>query len=93
MSCCIDNTNGTPAGQPEVASGSATIGAALTSVVVNHGMTGTPTVGQIQVTPSGNIGLATKFWVDTLTATQFTINVDLVPGGVGATFSWLGVIS
>jgi len=51
-------------------SGNATI-TASTSVVVNHGLVGTPT--SVQITRSA-VGMG-DFYVDTLTSTQFTIHV------------------
>jgi len=54
--------------------GSATIVASETSKVVSHGLATTPT--NVIVTPRGNIG---SVWVDTFTATQFTIHCSTAP--------------
>ena len=59
-----------------------------TSIVVSHNLVYTPVAGEIQVTPTNSMGSATKFWVDTLTATTFTINVDADPTSVNANFAW-----
>ncbi len=50
-----------------------------TSVVVPHGLASTPASGQIQVTPMKTWSAASEFWFDTITATDFTIRVDLDP--------------
>ena len=70
-------------------SGTATIGSSSTTVAVNHGLSYTPLINDIRVTPTNNLGNAAKFWVSNPTATQFTINIDSNPGGGNtATFSW-----
>lgn len=58
-----------------------------TSVVVTHGLGVTPVAGNIMVTPIESWGSATKFWFDTITATQFTIKVDQDPGA-DVDFAW-----
>lgn len=70
------------------ANGTATVVNGQTSVVVTHGLEKTPTLQQIAVTPTNNMGNATKFWISTPTATQFTINVNADPGAGTATFAW-----
>lgn len=69
------------------AKGSATIPAASTSVVVNHGLAITPPTGSIQLTLSNNSAVA-KIWVSGVTSTQFTINCNVAPGGSGQTVEW-----
>ena len=64
--------------------GTATLLNATTSIVVAHGCSATPT--NITVTP-GSIGNATKWWVDTIGGTNFTIHVDQDPGA-DITFYW-----
>lgn len=54
--------------------GVATITAATSTVVVAHGLTGTPTI--INVTPRETIAAASFLWVDTIGATNFTINTN-----------------
>lgn len=72
------------------AKGTATVAAGSTSVAVNHGLAiaVTPGLSNFQVTPTNNMGAATKFWISSPTTTQFTVNVDGAPGGSGATFVW-----
>lgn len=73
-------------------SGTAIVASGTTSIVVNHGLDVTPTADDVSVTPTNNLGTATKFWIDTLTATQFTINVDADPGAGTATFAWRAAV-
>jgi len=70
-------------------SGTTSITSAATSVTVSHGLSETPPAEGIQVTPRNGMGAATKFWVNTITATTFDINIDVAPGGAfTANFSW-----
>ena len=55
--------------------------------MVAHGLDETPVAGDIQVTPIEAWGVAVSFWVDTVTATEFTINVDADPEQ-DVDFSW-----
>lgn len=73
-------------------SGTATVVNTTTTIVVTHGLSTTPTLAAIKVTPTNNLGTATKFWISTPTATQFTINVDADPGAGTATFAWSATI-
>jgi len=68
--------------------GTATILSATTSIAVTHGLDKTPAAGDIMITPAESIGNANSFWVDTYTATQFTINVDAAPGA-DTDFIWV----
>jgi hypothetical protein len=68
--------------------GTATIPSGATTIVVPHGLAKTPTSQNISITPTNNLGNATKFWFSNVTTTQFTINVNVDPTGSGATFSW-----
>lgn len=69
-------------------SGTATVINTATTSVVTHAMSRTPSINDIKVTPTNDLGDATKFWISTITATQFTINVDVDPGVDTATFVW-----
>ncbi len=69
-------------------SGTATVLNTTTSIVVNHGLATTPALADIKVTPTNNLGSAAKFWISTVTSTQFTINVNADPGAGTATFVW-----
>jgi hypothetical protein len=81
---CADNVNFVTKSQ-----GAASVTNGTTSIAVAHGLSLTPGVSNIQVTPTNNLGSATKFWISTPTSTQFTINVDSDPGVTTATFAWL----
>lgn len=70
------------------AAGTAVVANGVTTAVVTHGLSVTPLLANIKVTPTNNLGTATKFWVSNPTGTQFTINVDASPGAGTATFSW-----
>jgi hypothetical protein len=68
--------------------GTATIAATGTTVLVTHGLT-SATAGQVKVTitPTSNYTPAAQVWVDTITSTTFNIRVD---AGVtsNSTFQW-----
>ena len=64
------------------AMGSGTLLAGNTSVTITHGLSIVPRT--ILAIPQGNVGY---FWVDTITATQFTFNVSAAPG-VAVPLSW-----
>jgi len=68
-----------------VAYGSATVLATTTSIEVTHGLTGTPTSVIItpSVTPKGKY-----YWVDTIGATTFKINIDSADATDPISFSW-----
>lgn len=68
-------------------SGTAAVLNSNTSIVVSHGLITTPT--RVQITPRENPTNAVAFWwVDTLTTTQFTINVNADPGASNLDFDW-----
>lgn len=67
------------------AKGQASITAAATTVVVNHGLSGTPDLQDIRLVPLTSLGTSVTYWVSTNTSTQFTINVNTAPG---VTISW-----
>ncbi len=68
-------------------SGSATVLNTTTSIVVAHGLPATPT--RIQITPRENPTNAVSFWwVDTVGAANFTINVNADPGASNLDFDW-----
>lgn len=57
-------------------SGTATVpSGGPTSVIVTHGLAVTPSANDILISPTNSMGSATKFWVNTINATTFTINV------------------
>jgi hypothetical protein len=68
--------------------GVATVASGSTTIAVNHGLSETPALNTISVTPTNSLGTAAKFWISGVGATQFTINVDADPGATTATFAW-----
>jgi hypothetical protein len=68
--------------------GTATITSAATTVTVTHSIGITPAISDIQVTPTNSMGTAAKYWIDTVTATTFNVNVNAAPGATTATFNW-----
>lgn len=68
--------------------GTATVANGTTSIAVNHGLSVTPALANISVTPTNSLGTAAKFWISGVGATQFTINVNADPGATTATFAW-----
>lgn len=77
------------AGYVTEAAGLATITSGATTVVVTHGLSYTPAVYDISLTPaeqgSNDYG---RFWVSTITSTQFTINVSADPGASNLDVAW-----
>lgn len=67
--------------------GVATLDNGDTTKVVTHGLGFTPEDGDIIICPIESLGAAVRFWVDTLTATQFTINVNADPTA-DVDFAW-----
>ena len=74
------------------ASGTETIATAATSVDVTHGLAVTPTADDISVTPAGSLLAASSFWIDTIGASTFRINVNGAPGGAGVLFAWKAIV-
>jgi hypothetical protein len=72
-------------------SGTATLLSAGTSIVVTHGLSATPVAGDIMVVPIETWGNMTKFWLDTYTATQFTVHADIAPGA-DTDFAWKAIV-
>lgn len=71
-------------------SGTATITAGSTSVSVTHGSGVVPGDDDVRVTPLDNLN-GRSFWVDTIGAVVFKINIDV--GDIGDhTFNWQVVI-
>lgn len=68
--------------------GTAIVPNGSTTVVVNHGLSVTPTAGDVSVTPTNSMGAAAKYFVGSYTATQFTITVNADPGATTASFAW-----
>lgn len=74
-------------------SGTATVSSGDTTVVVPHGLSLTPPIENITVTPTNNLGNASNYWVSDVTANSFTINVNTDPGQDGATFVWTAKVT
>jgi len=73
-------------------SGTATVANGQTIIDVTHGLSVTPTANDVQVTPTNDLGNATKFWISDLGASTFRINVDGDPGASTATFAWSAAV-
>jgi hypothetical protein len=71
-----------------ISNGAADVASGTTTIVVSHGLSNTPGLNDIAVTPTNDLGNAAKFWISTPTASSFTINVDSDPGAGGASFAW-----
>lgn len=73
-----------------VNSGSATITSGNTSIAVTHGAGYTPAAADIRLLPTNSpTNDPGNFWVSSIGATQFTINVRNDPGASGAIFTWV----
>ncbi len=70
-------------------SGTATVLSGQTTIAVTHGLDVTPTVEDISITfnEQGTSDYG-RWWVDTITSTQFTLNVSVDPGVSNLTFGW-----
>lgn len=74
-------------------SGTGSIGAAAVAVNITHNLDVTPQDGDIMVTPTNDMGNATKMWVSAYAADTFTVTIDAVPGGVDtADFAWKAMV-
>lgn len=74
-------------------SGSSLITSAATTVVVTHGLAVTPAAENITIigkeNPTNSVGTV---WVDTITSTQFTVNVENDPGASNWDFGWRAIV-
>jgi hypothetical protein len=72
------------------AAGTATVAAGDTSVSVATGLAADLSPARIIVTPLSSLGVAARFWVSNVDASNrtFDITVDAAPGGAGAEFAW-----
>jgi hypothetical protein len=68
--------------------GTGTLLSGGTTSVINHGLAVTPVAGQIWVTPTSAMGDARYLYLDTYTATQFTVHSDVDPATANITFAW-----
>jgi hypothetical protein len=72
-------------------SGTATLVNGQTSIAVNHGLAVTPIAGDIIVVPIEAWGNMNTFYIDTYTATQFTIHSPINPGQ-DVDFAWKAIV-
>lgn len=72
------------------ASNSATVLATTTTLVVNHGLAVAPTFVTLTVGPGGPSNAST-YWVSNITATQFTINVNIALT-LNVLFFWTAIV-
>jgi len=68
--------------------GVATITSGSTYIDVAHGLDRAPAAEDISVTPTNNLGNASKFWISDVGPSTFRINVNSTPGATTATFAW-----
>ncbi len=75
------------------ASGTGSVTSGATTDVITHGLSVTPTAADIRITfteqGSNDYG---RWWVDSITSTQFTLNVSADPGGNNLDFSWQAIV-
>ena len=73
----------------------ASIATTTSSIVVTHNLSATPTVANIQVTPTSSLAASgvNSFWVSTPTSTTFTINVNANVTTTAMTFAWSARVS
>lgn len=75
------------------ASGTGSITSGGTTDVITHGLGTTPTISDITITwgeqGTNDYG---RWWVDTFTSTQFTVNVSADPGASNLDFGWQAVV-
>ena len=60
---------------------------ALLALAVAHGLAATPTVINIAFREQGDADYG-RWWVDTIGATNFTLNVSVNPGASNLDFAW-----
>lgn len=74
-------------------SGTGTIASGATTAVVTHGLAVTPTLDDISIT-FGEQGTSDygRWWVGTITSTQFTLNVSADPGASNLDFAWRAIV-
>lgn len=69
--------------------GAAVILSGTTAIAVTHNLSSTPVAKELWVTPTQNpTNDPGNWWIDTITSTQFTINVRNNPGASNMSFAW-----
>jgi len=61
---------------------------ASSEVTINHGLTVTPTIDEINVNQNSSLGSANQFWVSEVSDSSFKITVDNAPSVLDVDFSW-----
>lgn len=75
------------------ASGTGSVTSGGTADVITHGLSVTPTAADISIVFSEDpTNTVSYWWVDTITSTQFTVNVDANPGASNLDFGWRAVV-
>ena len=75
-------------------SGNGTITAAAKTVAITHSCASTPAASDITITPTSTSTVPVgNWWVDTIGATTFTVNVTAAPGVSTWTFGWCARIA
>jgi hypothetical protein len=70
------------------ARGTSSVANGATAGTVTHGLSATPAVKDISLTPINNMGSASKLWVASAGATTFVVNVNTDPGAVTTQYAW-----
>ncbi len=72
-----------------LATGSGAITSAATSTTITHGLGTTPNAFDIQIMPTATTtNNIVMYYVDTITSTQFNVNVRTAPGASTFAFNW-----
>lgn len=76
-----------------VKAGTGSVLSGATTAVITHGLGLTPTAADIAVvfTEQGTSDYG-RWWIDTITSTQFTVNVSANPGASNLDFSWKAIV-
>ena len=74
-------------------SGTGTIASGATTAVVTHGLGVTPTLDDLSIV-FGEQGTADygRWWISSITSTQFTLNVSVDPGASNLDFAWKAIV-
>jgi len=68
--------------------GTVTLPLGAASINVDHGLSATPALRDISLTPTNNLGATATYWVSNPTATRFTINVSGIAKNLAPAFAW-----
>lgn len=84
----VTNLNADRVDGLHLAVGDATVLSGATTVVVTHGMSGTP---RVLLTPKDEIE-GRDYWVSAEGALTFTINISMIDLANGHSFNWMGIV-